>query len=1135
MPSRFGDIETDTSSFGDTLSSSKDTSSFGDISVQDEHKGIINVAKDLVTRFGKALWNTGVVGIPQAIQIKSGFGELSDLTNASKIIEEQKASGTYEHIPFEGLPIDQIPVDKRDEVLKARIKQNNDIMTLAKDRTIKQAKKLTPSLETSPAVGLRENIADIAGAGVGIAAQIAVFRKILPVGTPEPVIWEVQNQLIGGKPGMGLLYGGLSASIGGMEASEFAKAGAEALTFYGLARTQGSDPEEAAAMALVPVALRGYTNLKLSAKTSFLPEPLPKIVTKRPTQEVIVNAAYLLKDGTLVVGLTHPTIFAEARPEVAKEITEGKPEEGFTTSTGRFVGREEAATIAAKAKQTEPGASPSLDALNLLPDVQKLQMAKELGKEVEPTIESIGVKISGQLENVQDLRKTVAEPALKELRAKQAGQYKDLLFWNIEAGAKPEEAQTIALSGMKEAANVPEITPPVLSGKEWNLLFQKNLDVHTDAFDIVNTREALVDWRNGKILQDSQFQYLQDVLGKKTAAEMYYKQQDLKPFNAWDYVKMGVQFAKLPFAYDVQFFRQASSFAAMNPIKYVKGGYTALKSYVSEGFAERISNLTKANPNHNDAREHGINFLSEAPFATVAGKELAPEQFAYGRPVLQKMLTVGLKKTPLKKLVLTPVRGMARWYLASERSMIVSCNQFMQGLWDTQIAHWQKEGITGDKLYKYKVNYADTINTFMKILRAKTSTGRALQQASNFVLFSPSMTFSRIKRPYTLIANAGSRKYAAGLVATEIGKLFLISALTATMGQYLASKFEWARKKDGSPLITSSYDPTSTKWGTITVGDAHYDLGGGDTQFYRSLARLITGHYRNQAGVRKEAPRTSTLAQYAKSRETALLGVGVEVFTGRNFQGEKIWETPDWEEYAKIHKGLAGKSVAKIGNLLTQSKVDKALFLGARELLKVVLPQFTLDMFDAALDAGWGTVMSTGVADILSSNVQIYPEAASISMQKAQEKAAQIEYGKNWDELGPNQQKKLTQQYKEIADWEQQAKFERSEREVEIAIKPKYLDLPNNVSKILKQSKVPNPAVSRNIGSRFYLNDERFKKYQGLAAGNITDRITLLSEKEGWITATQEQKLTRLTEEIETAKELARRKILKEANLSASK
>jgi hypothetical protein len=744
-------------------------------------------------------------------------------------------------------------------------------------------------------------------------------------------------------------------------------------------------------------------------------------------------------------------------------------------------------------------------------------------------------KISGQLDSVQDLRKTVAEPALKELRAKQAGQYKDLLFWNLEAGAKPEEAQTIALSGMKEAANVPEITPPELSGKEWELLFQKNLDVHTDAFDIVNTREAIVDWRNGKILQDSQFQYLQDVLGKKTAAEMYYKQQDLKPFNAWDYVKMGVQFFKLPFAYDVQFFRQASSFAARHPIKYVKGGYAALRSYVSEGFAERISNLTKANPNHNDAREHGVNFLSEAPFATVAGKELAPEQFAYGRPVLQKLLTVGLKKTPLKKLVLTPVRGMARWYLASERSMIVSCNQFMQGLWDTQIAHWQKEGISGDKLYKYKVNYANTINTFMKILRAKTATGIAIQQAANFVLFSPSMTASRVKRPYTLIANVGSRKYAAGLVATEIGKLFLISALTATMGQYLAKKFEWARKKDGSPLITSSYDPTSTKWGTTVIGDAHYDLGGGDTQFYRSLARLITGHYRNQAGVTKEAPRLRTLEQYAKSRETALLGVGVEVFTGRNFQGEKIWETPDWEEYAKMHKGLAGEPVAKVGELLTKTKVDKALFLGARELLKAVLPQFTSDMFDAALDAGWGTVMSTGVADVLSANAQIYPEAASISMQKAQEKAAQIEYGKNWDELGPNQQKKLTQQYKEIADWEQQAKFERSERDVEITVKPKYLDLPNDVSRILKQSKVPNPAVSRNIGSRFYLNDERFKKYQELAAGHIADRVTLLSDKEGWATATQEQKLTRLTEEIEAAKELARREILKEANLSASK
>jgi hypothetical protein len=607
---------------------------------------------------------------------------------------------------------------------------------------------------------------------------------------------------------------------------------------------------------------------------------------------------------------------------------------------------------------------------------------------------------------------------------------------------------------------------------------------------------------------------------------MYYKVNELKPFNAWDYVKMGIQFAKMPFAYDVQFFRQASSFAARNPIRYLKGGITALRAYVSEGFAERISKLTRENPLHADAEKHGLNFLAESPLE----QGMRAEQFAVGRPVVHKLLSYGKEfKKPVGQKIAKGVRGMARWYLASERSMITSSNQFMQGLWDTQIQHWQKQGITGEKLATYKTNYADTINTFMKLLRAKSKSGQALQQAANYVLFSPSMTFSRLKRPYVMLANEGSRAYAAQLVGTEIGKIFLISALASMAGKLF-------KDDKGNPSVESSYDPRSTDWGQIKIGASHYDLGGGDTQFYRTLARLITGEMKNQAGLIREAPRLRTLEQYAKSRETALIGVAVEVATGRDFNGNKIWETPDWKHFTEEHKGIAAQGVAQIGEELTKnSNLDKAMFVGQRELAKSVAPQFLGDLFNAAIDAGWGTMLSTFVADTLSAGVTIYPESASTSQQKEQEKTAQIEYQKNWDDLNPTQQKVLMKKNPDIEQWKQQAKFERSEKDQEIAIKPKQLALDSTTKRAFKDAAVPYPAVSRSIGSKFYLNDDRFKKYQELATNNIKERVTLIVSKEGFKSATDEQKTKILTNQVEIAKALARRQLMQQINQATLK
>lgn len=756
-------------------------------------------------------------------------------------------------------------------------------------------------------------------------------------------------------------------------------------------------------------------------------------------------------------------------------------------------------------------------------------------EEGELTIDSIKKKALTQIEETKDLRETIAKPAIERLRARQAEAYKEILESELAKGTSAEEAQTKATAGMKDTAGIPEVTPPDFTSAEWDLMFNKNLEIDNDSFRINNTRKALQDWRNGQILQNSQFGYLKDILGKEVTTEMWDKQQKLKPWTALDVVKAAVQIAKSPFAFDVQFVRQASSFAARHPVMYGKNLVSALRSYVSEAYSENLSNQVRANPNHQDAIDSGVNFLSDVPWAEVAGKELGPEQFVIGRPFIEKLAKVGLKKGKAKKALATPLRGFGKWYLASERSMVTSCNSFMQGLWDLQTKQWSKMDIPEDVLETYKKNYADTLNTFMKILRAKTPAGRDIQRAANFVLFSPSMTWSRPRRALVLLRDKGSRTYAASLIATEIGKIYLISAIIRAIGRYLWHRYDWAKDKNGDPLIYSDLNPVSTNWGMLRVGRVSYDLaGGGDIQFYRTIAKLIAGRTKNQAGEVKSVPRLDVLEQYAKSRETALIGIMMELITGRDFQGNKLSAVPEWEKVGQEEGGPLHDFYVKSGKIITKTKAGKIAYTQLRQAFNDIAPQFLASMWQSAIDDGWATMLTRGGIEAMSGATWSAPEGAGTTLTKLRNKLAQEQFGKNWDKLGPQDQERITKQNPELDRLEQQRKYEYGLREQPVEIKPEPIELAENIIKELRILNIPFPNVSRRIGN-WYLNDERLEQYKSLAAKNINQRLTAVFNSPGYVKMKDELKSRKILDEINKMKARARKQLKKQANKESRK
>jgi hypothetical protein len=690
-----------------------------------------------------------------------------------------------------------------------------------------------------------------------------------------------------------------------------------------------------------------------------------------------------------------------------------------------------------------------------------------------PELEQSNKELLDWSQTAKKLRKEEVEPAVAALRKRQAGRGTGILQKELRKGQPAWDSLERSIGGYKDEAAIPDVEPPKLTPEQWEGYAQKILQVYPETdtgvqFQRTETQAAFKQLRNGKIPTNREFELLEKILGRETTEKIAENLASLRKFSGWDIPKFIIQMFKSPFTLDVQFARQASSFQARQPVEYTKGIKTSLKAYKSEQFTNEVLDAVEANPNHQDAVEHGLNFLSKAIYSAHR-----PEQFALGfqekvavvgeKPgkFLQKIVALlkpiaGEKAEPIVRKSLAGFRGYGRLMLASERSMVASCNQFLQTMWDKQLEIWSHDKqMTPQKLETLKKEYAKTLNTFIKLLRTRHPQGRRLQEALNYLLFSPSMTFSRPLRIKALIANEGSRGYAAQLVATEIGKIMLISWVAALVGNW------WRhRRPDEEPPIDSDINPLMSNWGKIKVGDTYFDFMGGDAQFYRTLARAAVGAYvkANQeitgepgptrVGEWRVRPLTETLLTYGRTRETAAIGFGRDLWTGTDFFG---------------------------------NPVNRA---------EIVLRGFTPEIADATYDAlrANGVLAALGAAGAtgFSAGVQTYEKSAYSKRTDERNKLAQTYFEQDWDDLTPKEQTELKPHLEELdlavaqerKDRPLVEKFPTAE-EVETG-KRIYEAMPKEIQRELFEAGVTGISLDRRRGD-FYLNDRRYARYQEIA------------------------------------------------------
>jgi len=455
-----------------------------------------------------------------------------------------------------------------------------------------------------------------------------------------------------------------------------------------------------------------------------------------------------------------------------------------------------------------------------------------------------------------------------------------------------------------------------------------------------------------------------------------------------------------------------------------------------------------------ESEKLGWNYVGEAGYSS---KRL--EYYSLG--LTERLLTA-------KGKIGMPLRAWGKLLQASERGAVAGINNMQKGLYDIAAKNVRRLNLTPAQQKLWMKNRAKTHNTFMKILRVppgKQYKGlRRLQQVANYLLFSPSMTVGRPLSIKALVANKGSRKYAAGVIASNIASIYAITAIPTIIGHKMR-----LQNPEEEPDVNGELNVLDGNWGKIRYGNEVIDPSMGDGPFYRTLARIgvsvymqtkgkVTGKDITEVAGKRVPSWGETLDWYITTRETAALGYAKTMLTGKDWMGDPI---PRFEATVRA---------------LTPELIEAAVDAGMADGLWASLATFA------------GTSTSVGVST--------YPVRATATRSKFRDIVSQQKHGMDWDELSMSQQNRLRSEHRKQFDV-------LSERVRKEGVGKPYYREKSEEEEIRASKRIegmlskPNRQwvddISLRVSRRpknYYLNDKRYNRYQELVAQFVDERLS---------------------------------------------
>jgi len=224
--------------------------------------------------------------------------------------------------------------------------------------------------------------------------------------------------------------------------------------------------------------------------------------------------------------------------------------------------------------------------------------------------------------------------------------------------------------------------------------------------------------------------------------------------------------------------------------------------------------------------------------------------------------------------------------------------------------------------------------------------------------------------------------------------------------------------------------------------------------------------------------------------------------------------------------------VARAGEKITETKIGQTAYLITREIAEKFTPFFLQAAVEASWHDGWPLGLAAGTDEFFSGQTLSYKPSTFAKLQMTQDISATAKYDKLWEDLSANRQKYLRDTIPEINELEELLAREKLPlEEIDLREQNKVAErirrsLPDDIRKKLAPLGYRIiPGLSRSIGD-FWLNDERYAKYEKLSTVRIEKRLRLLFSLKNWDKVDVNRREELVKKEINKAKAEARARIV---------
>jgi hypothetical protein len=297
-------------------------------------------------------------------------------------------------------------------------------------------------------------------------------------------------------------------------------------------------------------------------------------------------------------------------------------------------------------------------------------------------------------------------------------------------------------------------------------------------------------------------------------------------------------------------------------------------------------------------------------------------------------------------------RSMAWEKIGSSWETLVKKNQskidelVSSGKWNMLSESAQKKMIESATL---KSNDWSELAKLINVVTGRGILPKMLRGSStllNATLFSPKLFFSRIQFPMMLFSSSALvRKEAARMLLQFMGAGTAVLGIAGAIG----AQIEW--------------NPQSSDFGKIKIGDTRLDIWTGYAQWTRLIAQLTTAKKKTAGGQITDVNRAEIVQRFLQSKASPLTGLLYDILRGETYMGEEV--SLDTES-------------------LQRQAYTRIMPLAAQDLIDAIDQEGLLGGTIAGISSGLGVGVVTYMSDA----------------NKLREQLSQDKYKMSWEDVG---------------------------------------------------------------------------------------------------------------------------------------